>query len=222
MRPPFNGRNSFNFDNGSSYEGEWRNFLPDGYGTYIWPNGSKYVGFFEAGCFHGDGKLYDRNGTCYMGKFERDVLQGNGNVEHYSGNKFQGNFLNSRANGSGKYSFRKTVVEGVWENGHFSTARHDSEETSHSAQPPQAAQPEQTEAGAAGDNRKRHSSEWKGKGLAGVTFSNIVGMDPADMGTLDVKSGKLAQRRAKPKSGSDTLAASEAEEAEVASSDSLT
>uniref|UniRef100_A0A7S0E824 MORN repeat-containing protein 5 n=1 Tax=Hanusia phi TaxID=3032 RepID=A0A7S0E824_9CRYP len=188
LLPPYNGRNTFRFQDGSSYDGEWQNFLPDGYGTYTWPNGSKYVGCFKAGLFHGDGKLFDKQGTTYVGKFERGLLQGSGTVVHYSGNKFQGVFVNSEAHGSGKYSFQNSQVDGVWEKGHFLASAASHEGTAQSEKVIEA-----------GANRRRHSSEWKGKGLAGVTYSNIAGINTADIATLDVKSGKLAQRRAKSK-----------------------
>ena len=34
---------SYTFEDGSSYEGMWKNFLPHGEGTYTWPGGTVYT-----------------------------------------------------------------------------------------------------------------------------------------------------------------------------------
>jgi hypothetical protein len=34
---------SYTFEDGSHYDGSWKNFLPHGKGTYTWPGGTVYT-----------------------------------------------------------------------------------------------------------------------------------------------------------------------------------
>ena len=36
-----------NYFDGRKYEGEWKNDLMHGKGTFVWPDGRKYVGHYE-------------------------------------------------------------------------------------------------------------------------------------------------------------------------------
>lgn len=40
-------------DNGSVYDGEWKNNLMNGYGTFTWADGKSYSGGFLNGKMHG-------------------------------------------------------------------------------------------------------------------------------------------------------------------------
>ena len=42
------------FGEGASYEGTFRNGLPDGFGTYYWPDGTIDEGYFEKGYLNGE------------------------------------------------------------------------------------------------------------------------------------------------------------------------
>ena len=39
-----NGKGICKWPDGSQYEGEWKNGMKHGYGTYRWANGMKYIG----------------------------------------------------------------------------------------------------------------------------------------------------------------------------------
>ena len=57
-----NGEGTFEYDDGSKYDGEWKNNIMEGYGTFIWPNGRKYIGEFKDNVLTGKGKYYDPDG----------------------------------------------------------------------------------------------------------------------------------------------------------------
>ena len=64
------------FENGDDkkhwkYEGEIRNGLAHGQGTYTLPSGRKYVGEWEDGKIYGHGTLYFADGSVYIGEIGR-------------------------------------------------------------------------------------------------------------------------------------------------------
>ncbi len=56
---------------GSSYDGEWKDDLPDGYGKHKMSDGSFYQGQFSKGVKFGKGKFYFDSGM-YDGQFVND------------------------------------------------------------------------------------------------------------------------------------------------------
>ncbi len=81
-----------------SYDGEWKEDLKSGTGTFLWKSGDKYVGEYQDGLTNGKGTYY-----------------------WPSGNKYVGDFLNGNFHGIGiKYSATNAVIqEGKWENDEF-------------------------------------------------------------------------------------------------------
>ena len=67
--------------NGDKYEGDVRNWEPDGEGVSILHNGEKYEGNFHEGYFHGKGTLTCANGKKLEGEFIDDEFQGNDTCE---------------------------------------------------------------------------------------------------------------------------------------------
>ena len=51
------------WEDGSSYDGEFKYGIPHGKGTLSWPDGSKYVGQFDQGLRHGWGIQYLEDGS---------------------------------------------------------------------------------------------------------------------------------------------------------------
>ena len=113
--------------NGNSYEGEWKDDLPDGMGKQKMADGSVYEGMFRGGIKQGKGKYYFGEGM-YEGQFKDDVfdgqgillmncgkyikgtwrigqLQGQGQMEWPSGQKYKGNFSHNQREGEGTYYF---------------------------------------------------------------------------------------------------------------------
>ncbi len=109
-------------------EGEWRNGLLDGLGSYTYSSGDKYIGFYKGGRKHGHGiyifeggesyvgemKFNNRhgigssiqsNGNKYVGEYNHDRPNGQGIYTSFNGDKYEGNFKNGKANGNGKFIF---------------------------------------------------------------------------------------------------------------------
>ena len=67
------------YPNGDRYEGEYRNGVRQGTGSYTYANGAKYVGEYKDGYFHGHGIEYtstgniNRQGQWVKGKFIETV-----------------------------------------------------------------------------------------------------------------------------------------------------
>ena len=56
------GKGSFIMKNGDVYTGNFINGLINGKGTFINKKGEKYEGYFKNGKRNGEGKMYDKNG----------------------------------------------------------------------------------------------------------------------------------------------------------------
>ncbi len=65
-----NGKGSYTWNDGDSYNGEWKNGKFHGKGTYSYSNGSKYIGSYESGKKHGNGIFINANGKKFEGVWE--------------------------------------------------------------------------------------------------------------------------------------------------------
>ena len=55
------------YPGGAKYVGEFLNFIPHGYGTFVWSNGDKYFGQWKNGKSHGNGTRVWKDGRKYDG-----------------------------------------------------------------------------------------------------------------------------------------------------------
>lgn len=55
------------YSNGETYDGEWKEGIFDGQGTYTWLNGSSYSGGYRRGEEDGKGTFTDGNGKVTKG-----------------------------------------------------------------------------------------------------------------------------------------------------------
>ena len=78
------------YDDGSYYEGEIQNGLPEGSGTLVYVNGDRYEGTFKAGEKSGIGEYHWANEDYYIGAFEFDTLHGMGTYYYADGITFTG------------------------------------------------------------------------------------------------------------------------------------
>jgi hypothetical protein len=68
----------FKFDDGSVYDGRWRDAKFWGFGTYMTENGDKYEGSFVNGVKDGVGTMRLNNGEIYEGKWKNNKRHGKG------------------------------------------------------------------------------------------------------------------------------------------------
>ena len=92
------------FEDGE-YEGETRDGLPHGKGTYRFKNGDKYIGEFKNGFFDGKGEHISKKREKYTGQFKKGKREGNGICECINGEKYNGFWKDNKRDGEGKYSF---------------------------------------------------------------------------------------------------------------------
>merc|ERR1719321_821021 len=79
------------YADGASYSGQWLNDLRHKMGTNRYPNGSTYEGEFREDIPEGDGKLYDaEERSAYEGQFAAGMRQVEGTCIYESGDRFVG------------------------------------------------------------------------------------------------------------------------------------
>jgi hypothetical protein len=72
------GRGMLKGTDGSWYDGMWKLDKFQGQGTYVWPNGAKYTGAWEDGVQNGYGIYFYTNGDKYTGYFKDNLFEGQG------------------------------------------------------------------------------------------------------------------------------------------------
>ncbi|MDR2777650.1 MAG: hypothetical protein LBB24_02690, partial [Rickettsiales bacterium] len=69
------GNGTFNYPDGGTYSGEWRNGVREGDGTLCSSNGSEYVGVWRDGKREGQGIYTDQRGQIYRQFYSEDSLK---------------------------------------------------------------------------------------------------------------------------------------------------
>ena len=69
-----NGYGIYIYDDGSKYQGEFKNGLAEGQGACYYANGDWYAGEWKAHNFNGEGKYVAKNGQSYHGTWEKGIL----------------------------------------------------------------------------------------------------------------------------------------------------
>ena len=90
------------YDDGSVYEGTFKNGIRNGLATYTSPNGFSYTGEWLDGEIEGYGKAKYPNGSIYTGQFFKGEPNGNGKIEFTDGGNYEGEWFNGKILGTGK------------------------------------------------------------------------------------------------------------------------
>lgn len=100
------------------YQGQIKNKLRHGYGTYVYPGGFfKYQGDWVAGEKHGKGIFEMGDGSSYDGDFVHGEMTGIGLRRWPNGSSYNGSFKNGEMNGEGIYiSSNGEKYDGSFEN----------------------------------------------------------------------------------------------------------
>jgi hypothetical protein len=101
----FNGWGTYSFANGDKYEGEFLTDMKNGRGVMTHRNGDKYFGEFKSNMKEGTGRLILHSGDRYVGEFKNDMMSGKGTLVYQNGNKYVGDFNNGAKHGNGVFYF---------------------------------------------------------------------------------------------------------------------
>lgn len=103
------------WEDGSKYEGEWKNGERHGKGTFYYTNGDKYIGDWVRDVQHGKGIYYFQNGERYEGDYADGERTGKGIYVYPNGDKYVGQFKNGWQEGTGTFTWQNgAVYEGQW------------------------------------------------------------------------------------------------------------
>ena len=87
------------------YDGEFKEGLKHGSGTYVWENGDRYEGEFLEDRPSGKGKYRFASGDTYEGEVKAGVIVGRGTSVTKGGDTFEGSFVGGKPHGVGVYRF---------------------------------------------------------------------------------------------------------------------
>jgi cell division protein FtsL len=112
------GWGTYYFKNGSLYEGEFKNNLKEGRGTLTTIDGKRYVGEFKNSMMHGKGSLFMADGSRYVGDFNNDLITGKGFMFYANGDKYAGDLVNAVRHGHGVLRFNNgDIYDGEFRKG---------------------------------------------------------------------------------------------------------
>lgn len=114
------GKGSFTWSTGNTYNGDWKSGNIDGKGTIKYKNGDQYTGSFMNGKKNGEGKYIWTNGETYSGTWKNDIISGKGTYIFKNGDEYEGDWLNNKMEGQGKYTYKNgTILDGTWKNNKY-------------------------------------------------------------------------------------------------------
>jgi len=112
------------YKNGDYYKGEVnRHMLAHGKGVMTYNNGSVYEGDFKNGIRFGAGTYKSADGDEYIGSFRNDIPEGYGRASYIDGSRYEGEWRHGGINGKGVF----TYVSGDSFEGHFKEGIRDGE-----------------------------------------------------------------------------------------------
>lgn len=103
------------YDGGGTYDGEFRDDKPHGYGVLDFPSAC-YEGWFVDGKKSGKGAIYHTREFRYEGSFLNDKFDGYGIFYYADGGYSEGEWKNGLKHGKGILKFKGHCCEGEWEN----------------------------------------------------------------------------------------------------------
>ncbi len=102
-------------EDGSAYEGEWRDGCRHGSGRALSADGNVYEGQWAHGKRHGEGKETFASGAHYEGQWEGGKPHGVGRDVWADGGVYEGEFCDGMRHGHGRHAFADgSVYEGEW------------------------------------------------------------------------------------------------------------
>ena len=119
------------YDDGSVYEGTFKDGLQDGSGTYRLPNGFEYSGEWVKGEITGQGRARYPNGSVYEGRFVAGKPDGQGKITYADGGSYEGDWVAGAITGnvtnSGAISINGAEMHAWYDTAPVETRRHASQ-----------------------------------------------------------------------------------------------
>jgi len=100
-----NGQGTYTFTNGGKYDGEWKNGEPNGQGITTFPDGGNYIGEYKNEKRNGQGTHTWSDGRKYVGDYKDGVRHGHGTFTLPDGFKYEGEWKDGKQNGQGTETF---------------------------------------------------------------------------------------------------------------------
>jgi len=105
------------FENGDTYEGEFKDGNRDGKGYFISMSGWYYDGVWKDNKKHGYGKLVVKDGSFYEGEWRDDDRNGLGKYSRANEYIYQGQWRDGKRDGQGENTYTDgCCYEGEWKN----------------------------------------------------------------------------------------------------------
>ena len=112
------GRGRLILSRGDYYEGEFSKDKANGYGKYVSDSGEIYIGYWNDDKQHGKGELLLKDGSRYEGDFKNGVKNGKGKISWPDTSFYKGDFVDNFYEGYGVYFMRNgKVFKGEWKKG---------------------------------------------------------------------------------------------------------
>lgn len=108
------------YDDGSIYEGTFKDGVQHGTGTYQLPSGYQYSGAWVEGEICGTGVARYPNGSVYEGDFLGGKPWGRGKITYADGGSYEGDWTEGKITGTGVAIY----ADGSVYEGHFEEAMH--------------------------------------------------------------------------------------------------
>ena len=111
-----NGKGKAVYPNGDTYDGDFVNAIPQGFGTFYFNNGNIYTGQMLNSEFQGKGKMSWKMGSVYEGDFVNNKREGEGRTTDADGSYFAGMYKGDWREGFGiEYNKSTNLLrKGVW------------------------------------------------------------------------------------------------------------
>lgn len=107
------GKGKLISSNGNVYEGDWENDAANGKGVLVSQNGGRYEGFWKDDLQEGEGKEMFPDNSCYEGNYSQGLKNGKGIMKWPDGTSYEGDWLNNVIEGQVKNMFLKTKIGNV-------------------------------------------------------------------------------------------------------------
>ena len=112
------GTGSYEFHDGSKYDGDWYENKVNGLGTRKWPDGRQYQGEWRDNCMDGIGLYTWPDGRKYVGEYKDNNKHGYGILKFADGRLHIGYWKDGKGHGLGIYQINGSKIKhGIWENG---------------------------------------------------------------------------------------------------------